>query len=254
MSSVHKTIQILELICSEKSGVTVSQLASLTGESRPNVCYYLKMLEKTRYIYKDSHSGRYKASYRIVDLASRVLSNNELYEIAYPILLRFSEEAQLTVHMAVKEGDMGVCILKVGSSKTMPSISRIGEAFDLYPTALGKVILAWLPEAELDDYIRRIDLKPYTPYTVTDPEKLRNQLKEIRSRGYSIDQHEHRVGVRGLGVPVFDYTNKIVAAISVLLLPSHTEEDIREIALKLQIVADEISQKLGYRAKPISES
>lgn len=240
-------MKILELICSEKLGVSISQLASATGESRSNICYYLSILRESGYVYKDLQSGKYKASYKIVDLASKVLANNELHEIAYSLLLKFSDEAQLTTHMAVQEGDMGVCILKIGSSKTMPSISRIGELFDLYPTALGKAILAWLTDNEINSYLERIKMKPYTPYTVTDPEQLRKQLKEIRHRGYSIDEHEHRIGVRGLGVPVFDYRNKVVAAISVLLLPSHTEADMLQIASKLKIVAAEISQKLGYR-------
>lgn len=246
MSSILTTLRILEIICSEKSGVTVSQLAKALEQSPSNICYYLKLLQEAGYIYKDSHSTKYRASYRIVDLASRVLTNNELYEIAYPVLLKFSELEQLTVHMAVREGNYGVCILKVGTSKTMPSISRVGETFDLYPTALGKVLLAWLDETELNRYLTEINLRPYTPYTVTDIEKLKEQLEQVRSRGYSVDEHEHRVGVRGVGVPVFDYKGRIVAAISVLLLPSHTEKDIQQVAMKLLEASKEISRKLGY--------
>jgi len=247
MSSIDMTIRILELICSEKSGATVSQLASALDQSPSNVCYYLKVLQQIGYVYKDSHSGRYKASYRIVDLASRVMANNELYEVAYPVLLSFSETEQLTVHVAVKEENMGVCILIVGSSKTMPSISRVGEVFDLYPTALGKVLLAWLSESELNHYFQEVELKPYTPYTVVDKERLRKQLHEVRNLGYSVDENEHRIGVRGVGVPIFDYRNKVVAALSVLLLPSHTKEDVERIASKLKNVANEISWRLGSK-------
>jgi len=247
MSSIDMTIRILELICSEKSGATVSQLAAALNQSPSNVCYYLKILQETGYVYKDLHSGRYKPSYRIVDLASRVMANNELYEVAYPVLLSFTETEQLTVHVAVKEGNIGVCILIVGSSKTMPSISRVGEVFDLYPTALGKVLLAWLSESELNRYFQEVKLKPYTPYTVVDEKQLRQQLHKVRELGYSLDENEHRIGVRGVGVPIFNYTNRVVAALSVLLLPSHTKEDIERIASKLKGVANEISRKLGSR-------
>lgn len=247
MSSINTTLRILELICSEKLGVTVSQLAESIGQSPSNICYYLRILQEEGYVYKDAHSGRYKTSYKIVDLGSRVLANNEIFEVAYPVLLELSEKAQVTVHMAIRERNMGVCIAKVGSSKTMPSISRIGEVFDLYPTALGKAILAWLSEKELDQYLKHIQLKSYTPYTVTDPDLLKQQLREIRCRGYSVDEHEHRIGVRGVGVPVFDYTNKVVAAISALLLPYHKDNDIIKISVELKNAAIEISEKLGCR-------
>jgi len=76
---------------------------------------------------------------------------------------------------------------------------------------------------------------------------LRKQLREVRDLGYSVDENEHRIGVRGVGVPIFDYTNKVVAALSVLLLPSHTKEDIERIASKLKSVANEISRRLGSK-------
>ena len=246
MRSISTTLRLLEAICSEKPGVTISQLASLTKQSPSNICYYMKILQQEGYVYKDAHSGRYKASYKIADLGSRILANNELCEIAYPVLLKLSEEAQLTVHMAIREENMGVCISKVGSSKTMPSISRIGEIFDLYPTALGKAMLAWLSEEDLDEYLEQTRLKPYTPRTVTNPEKLKEQLARFRIQGYTLDEYEHTLRVRGIGVPVFDYTGKVVAAISALLLPYHTDADIKCIASKMKTAANEISRKLGY--------
>jgi len=247
MSSISTTLKILEIVCSGKGGVTISQLARSISRSPSNVCYYLKVLQEEGYVYKEPHTGKYKASYKIVDLGSRILANNELHEVAHPVLLQLSEKAHLTVHLAIKDGNVGVCILKVGSSKTMPSISRIGETFDLYPTALGKVILAWMEEEELEAYLREVELKPYTPHTITDPGRLKQQLKEVRERGFSLDEHEHRIGVRGLGVPIFDYTHKVVGAISALLSPHHNHDDIVKIAQELKEASSEISKKLGYR-------
>ncbi len=246
MSSISITLKVLETICSKKGGIALSEIANTLSMSPQRIAYYLKILQEEGYVYKDSHTGKYNATYKIVELGSRILANNELHEIAYPILLHLSERIHLTLHMAVKDGWMGVCILKVGSSKTMPSISRVGEVFDLYPTALGKVLLAWSEKEYLERYLAQIKLKPYTQYTVKSKEELIKQLNEIREKGYSYDEFEHRVGVRGVGVPVFDYTRKIVAAISALLLPHHDMKDVERIAHALQEASQDISAKLGY--------
>jgi IclR family KDG regulon transcriptional repressor len=176
-------------------------------------------------------------------MGSMVLANNEISEIAYPILLELSEDTKLTVHMALKEGNMGVCINKVGSCKTLPTITRIGEIFDLYPTALGKAILAWLSKDELSKYFEQVSLISFTKYTLTNKDALIKDLIKTRKRGYSIDNQEHRLGVKAMGVPIFDF-NGVIGSISVPII-GHAK--IKEIFAKVNKVASEISKRLGNR-------
>ncbi len=243
MSSVITTLKILEIICEQKSGIKNSELAKYLKLSPPNTYYYLKSLRENGYIYKDKDSGKYRATYKIVDMGSMVLANNEISEIAYPLLLRLSEDTQLTVHMALKEGKMGVCISKVGSCKTLPTITRIGEVFDLYPTALGKAILAWLSETELNRYLEQVSLISFTPYTLTSKEALIKDLLKTRKRGYSIDNQEHKLGVKAMGVPVFNF-KEVIGSISV---PIIGDVKIKEVFAKVNKVASEISKRLGNK-------
>jgi IclR family KDG regulon transcriptional repressor len=243
MNSVITTLKILEVICERKSGIKNSELARHLKLSPPNTYYYLKSLRENGYIYKDKDSGKYRATYKIVDMGSMVLANNEISEIAYPILLELSEDTKLTVHMALKEGNMGVCINKVGSCKTLPTITRIGEIFDLYPTALGKAILAWLSKDELSKYFEQVSLISFTKYTLTNKDALIKDLIKTRKRGYSIDNQEHRLGVKAMGVPIFDF-NGVIGSISVPII-GHAK--IKEIFAKVNKVASEISKRLGNR-------
>jgi DNA-binding IclR family transcriptional regulator len=247
MNSAERTLAILELICDKKNGLRITEIAQALDQSSPSIYYYIRSLMKTGFIYKDLSTQRYRATYKVVDLGSKVIANNEISEISYSLLSRLSEETHSTIHMALKEGNMGVCISKVGHSKAIPSISRIGEVFDLFPTALGKAILSFLDKEELNKYLDEVDLVSFTENTITDKEELRKELLLTKQRGYSIDNQEHMNGLCSLGVPVFDYTERIIGSISVSLLPNFSEETVQDAFEKMNRVAKELSRRLGKK-------
>lgn len=247
INSIKRTLRILAYICHQKNGVKVSELARTFNTSSPAIYNYLKNMLEEGFIFKDHITGRFRATYRIVDLASVVLSNNEISELTYSILCKLSEDTQSTVHLALKEADLGVCVSKVGSSDTIPSITRVGMSFELYPTALGKAILAFLSEEELEDYLKRTELVPYTRNTITERDALIEELKRTQSRGYSIDNEEHKLGLSALGVPIFDYTEKVIGSISVMIPLNMNEQEIKPLFVRAHEAALDISEKLGNR-------
>jgi len=247
INSIKKTLRILAYICHQKNGVKIAELARVFNTSSPAIYNYLKNMLEEGFIFKDQITGRFRATYKIVDLSSVVLANNEINELTYSILYSLSEEVGSTVHLALREGDLGVCVSKVGSSTTIPSITRIGMSFELYPTALGKAILAFLPPEELEDYLNRAELIPYTKNTITDREKLVKELEKTRKRFYSIDNEEHKIGLRALGVPIFDYTNTVIGSISVMLSLTMADREVKQIFQKVHKTALAISKKLGNR-------
>ena len=247
-NSIQKTLCILAHICRQKNGIRPSELARYFNTSSPTIYHYLKNMITEGFIFKDQVSGRFRATYRIVELAAVVLGNNEISELTYSILCELSEDVKSTIHLALREGDLGVCVSKVGNSETIPSITRVGMSFELYPTALGKAILAFLSNEELLEYLHKTELIPYTKNTITDKASLIEELDRTRSRGYSIDMEEHRLGLRALGVPIFDYTDKVIGALS--LMPTVNMDDKEEIEHILQRVHKaslDISKKLGNR-------
>ena len=245
-NSITRTLRILYSICKSKQGVTISEIAKEFNISVPLMHNYIKNLKEEKYIFKDSISGRFRATFKIVKLGSLVLNNNEIAEISYSTLSLLSEDLKSIVHLAVKEGDLGVCVSKVGNSEAVvPSIMRVGINFDLYATALGKAILAFLDKEEIDSYLARVELISYTQNTITEPHILLDELKLIRERKYSIDNEEHRLGLRALGVPIFDYKNKPIGSISILLHYGTNEQEILELFKVMYKATEKISVQLG---------
>lgn len=245
INAMQRTLRVLEFICRQKHGVRVAELARAFGMSSPAIYKYLTSLASEGYIFKDEHAGRFRATYRVVEVAGHVQHNNDITEMTYPRLVALSNELESSVHLAIREGDLGVCVSKVENSSAIPSITRVGMSFDLYPTALGKALLAFdSPDARLE-YLQRIDLVPYTDQTIRDRAALEDDLAATVSRGYSRDDEEHRQGLHAIGVPVFDYTGRVVASISTMIPASISPSQLEHVVTALQTGASDMSHLLG---------
>jgi DNA-binding IclR family transcriptional regulator len=166
---------------------------------------------------------------------------------AKPILERVSKETGETAYISFMRGSGVVYLDSVESSKTVRVISRVGLTLPPYCTASGKVHLAYLTEEERERVLPE-ELRPFTKHTITERERLVQDLEQIKEKGWAIDNEEYEDEVRCAAAPVFDYTGKLVGALSI----SGPSFRLGEEEVPLVIVpavkrgAEEVSQKLGY--------
>ena len=152
-----------------------------------------------------------------------------------------------TVHMGVLEDKSAVYVLKKESSFTIRMYSRVGKTIPLYCTAIGKVLLSDMSERELQHYLGRVTLKPFTPNTVKDEQALRSELEKIRNQGWASDDEEHEMGTLCIGAPIRDYTGKVIAAMSVSWpLFRFDPEDKKRIIASILTECDNLSKLLGW--------
>jgi DNA-binding IclR family transcriptional regulator len=137
---------------------------------------------------------------------------------------------------------------KVEPSRTVRVPSSVGQRTPAHCTAVGKVLLAHLPQRDLDELIRSRGLKAYTRHTITSPALLRRELRAIRERGYAIDDEESEEGLRCIGAPVRDHGGRIVASMSIagpaFRVTRGRAPALGRLAMR---IADELSAELGYR-------
>ncbi|RKX41652.1 MAG: IclR family transcriptional regulator [Thermotogae bacterium] len=248
IGSVERSLKILEYVVSCKNGVRVQNVSERMGISPPTAFKHLETLMKAGYICKESSSRRYYASYKIVELGSSILRNVQAREIARPFLVKLMEKTGMTVHFVLKDGDEGVYIDKVESARTIPTISRIGMRMRLYSTGFGKAILAYVTEKELKDYLSNVKLEKQTANTITDAKRLIEELERVRENGYAIDNEENEPGIKCIGAPIFDYTNRVLGAVSVTTAASILSDQVVEtVAREVCHVAHDISERLGCK-------
>jgi len=152
-----------------------------------------------------------------------------------------------TAHVGVLRRGRTVSLTNVESPQTLRTPVTVGGVSPAHCTSLGKAILAFSPEAEIDEFIRTYGLKRYTRRTITRPAAFKRALKSVREKGYAVDDEEFEDGLKCIGAPVRDYTTKVVAAISITGPATRLTED-RMPALTSCIVkaAAELSAALGY--------
>lgn len=241
-----KGLKILELIGRARNGTTALELRDLLGIHKVSVYRYLSVFTREGYVEK-REDGRYWLGPKILELASLALDSLEVRKVAHPLIAALSEKLQITTHLAQLSGSEIVYIDKVETAHSLPLYSRIGKKAPVYCTALGKAILAFLPEEWREEILWDVELEARTDRTITDMDALLEELEETRRRGYAVDRGEHEEGIGCVAAPIFDLYGDPVAAISVTDLLRKVQRKQRTLARHVMRTAEEISRRLGWR-------
>ncbi|MCS7216124.1 MAG: IclR family transcriptional regulator [Candidatus Bipolaricaulaceae bacterium] len=247
-TSLAKALRVFELFNGVEGGLSLSEIASRMG-ARPGSIYpIVYTLQKFGYLERDAETKKYRLGLRILALANQILSSLDVREKAKPVLKRLARELEVNAHLAVLyEGE----VLYLDREEAAPSVvipSVIGRRVPPHCTALGKVLLAYSPEA-LEGFLAKGSLPALTPNTITNPELLRRELERVRQQGYAIDWEEFHEGNICVAAPVRNYRGKVVAAISVSLAKvrlTHTPLD--SFVQAVTKGAQEVSLEMGYRS------
>ncbi|MGH7819278.1 MAG: IclR family transcriptional regulator, partial [Candidatus Binatia bacterium] len=208
----------------------------------------LMVLERHRLVEKIPHSGRYGLGLKLFELGTRAVAQLGLGQRARPYLERLVAEVRETAHLCVLDEGEVLYLEKVEPSRTVRVPSSVGRRNPAHCTAVGKVLLAFLPPAELDAVVRRHALRAFTRNTITSLSALRRELDAVRERGYSVDNEEIEEGLVCVGAPVRDYSGSVVASISIAGPAFRlTKAKIPAVAAKVTRGAGEFSTALGHR-------
>jgi IclR family KDG regulon transcriptional repressor len=248
LKSVVKALQILEAFTIDAPELSVADLEEKLSIPKVSIYRFLRILTKRGFVRQDLSSRKYSLGIKVFELGSIVLRNFELRKAAFPLIDDLSKASGETVHLGVLDGLQVVSIEGVESDQSLRISVPIGKRVCLHSTGIGKAILAFLPENELDAIIKNVTLPAFTANTIVDREALVREIQEIRISGYSVDNEENELGIRCVAAPLFDADARVVASISIsgpaFRIPT---ERIPELANMVIIAADSVSKALGYR-------
>jgi DNA-binding IclR family transcriptional regulator len=213
--ALERGLALLELIAKSRSGLTFSQLARMVDYPASSIHCLLITLERQGYLHRSETSGRYMCGMKLVRIANVALDGIMLREKASPLLRDLCKRTGLTVHLAIRERNEAMLIAKVSSIEGQHIATWIGKRIDVHCTSMGKCLIAWLPEPELDELIRHHGLLRHNENTISSARKLKQELEKTRASGYAVDDQEEEIGIRCVGAPVFDSNGNVVAAVSV---------------------------------------
>ncbi|MGQ9617245.1 MAG: IclR family transcriptional regulator [Spirochaetota bacterium] len=247
VNSLVRAIRILEAFNqNEKMGITgISKKLNLPKSTTHMI---VNTLVHEGILEKDINTNYYQLGLKLFELGNRARSNLEVRKVATPYLKDLNEFFDETVHLTILDNYEVLYVECFESTKRLRTYSVIGVRAPLHCTAVGKAIMAFLPDEEIVKVIEEKGLQRFTQNTITEKELLVKELQKIRKIGYAVDNMEHEEGVRCVGAPLWNHTGNVFASISVSG-PSQRlgNEKIPDIAKKVMSVANEISRKMGFK-------
>ncbi len=216
MTSLARGLVVIQAFTQQHPQMTISQLSLRTGLSRAAVRRCLYTLSKLGFAGSDDGS-RYSLRPRMLTLSHTFTASNNLATAAQPVLERMSASFRESFSVATLDGDDIVYIARSsvsGLTRVMSVDLHIGSRLPAYCTSMGRILLAWLPPDQLEQYLSRVVLTPHTTRTVNSVEKLRGLLRSTRRNGFALCDQEYEVGLRSLAVPVYAPSGRAVATLN----------------------------------------
>ncbi|MDE3105733.1 MAG: helix-turn-helix domain-containing protein [Acidobacteriota bacterium] len=211
--SLARGLRVIESFEGYTDGRTIVEIAHSTGLSRAAIRRLLLTLELLGYVERSRQVFRLKAP--VLRLGFSYLSSSTMVEAAMPILEGISARLHESSSMSVLDGDQIVYIARAAASRVLAAGLSIGSRLPAYCTSMGRVLLAALPDTELEAYLSRLQPRAYTPKTITRIAALRAAILKVRRQGYAIVDEELEAGLRSLAVPVLARNHRVVAAINI---------------------------------------
>jgi DNA-binding IclR family transcriptional regulator len=194
-------------------GAGVTDVADELGIAKSTVHNHLQTLEAEEYITREGDT--YRVGLRFLELGEYTRNRMDIYEKARPEVRSLAEETGEMANAAVEEHGEGVYVTRAEGTQAVSVDTYAGKRVKLHCTALGKTILAELPESRVEEILAVHGLPARTENTITDPAELHAELDDIRERGYAYDREERLPGLRCVAAPVVAEDGTLVAALSV---------------------------------------
>src|SRR6266478_6588249 len=244
---LERSLGILELLCSNGPELSLIELSEQLQLHKSTTHRLVGVLEQHRFVEKSSSSGKYKLGLKLFELGSKAIAHLDWRERARRYLQRLAFDTGETAHLCILDDGEVLYLEKGEAPRTVRVPSIVGRRYPAHCGAAGKTLLAFQPEDEIDDLIKRRGLKAYTRNTFTTPAQLRDGLRLVREQGYAIDNEEFEEGLECIGAPIRDYSGKVVAAISIAGPTFRiTEDKLPVLARSVIEAAQELSADLGY--------
>lgn len=251
-------LAILERIAKSRRGLTFAQLRRHFDFPKSSVHTLLLTFEREGYLQRDTDTGRYITGMKLVNIASVTMDGIVLREKAAPFLHALAAETAMTAHLAILDRDEVAIVAKVDRPGRDRVATWIGKRMDVHCTSLGKCLIAYLPDEDIDRRIGERGLLRHNENTIVSPLRLKEELARTRAVGYAMDDEEEEIGMRCIGAPIWNWDGHVVAAVSVTGSTSRINpETFEQIAGQVKQTALGISRQLGFsndRAAPAPDT
>jgi DNA-binding IclR family transcriptional regulator len=244
--SIIRVVDILNCFSVEEPVHNLTAISNRLGLPKSTTHRLLTTLANQGFLMRDVHGRGYQLGYQLLHWGMVAQMALDLRTEALPILRLLSRSAGETAILSVRDGMRGLYLEIVESGQPVRLTMQVGQRLRLHAGASSKVLLAFLPEAEIEQIVNGIELLSLTPNTITDPAQLRVEFAAIRQRGYATSFEETDLGAMGIAAPVYDRTGQPIAGIGIAAPLARIPPDrVPEVAPQVIDAGRQLSARLG---------
>ena len=245
VKSASRALDIIEFIVNCPKPPTFSTIQGYLDIPKSSLSYLMQDLVNRDYVQFDLDGRVYYPGSKLVQISASCINNTNLPREIWLGIKKLSDDLGETTQAGLLDGRFLVYIAKCQGNKDI-SVTTVGYKIPAHATALGKMILASLDEAEVTLRLGDVPLERYTENTLVSRDKLMTELKQIAKQGYAIDNQEIIPGGTCVAAPIYDRSHKVVAALSVTVSTSKADDDfMAKLITTVCSVAENVSMRLG---------
>jgi DNA-binding IclR family transcriptional regulator len=251
-----RALKILSFFASENSSVSTSALSKELGLTKNSVFRCLETLVYQGYLVRDATGTRYELGPGIVQLRSPRWETPEIRAIARPFMEQLSELTGETVHLLARSGSQAIVVESIEGWSNRFRLA-IGTAIPLHVSPGSRCILAALTDQEVEQYLAdHQPLERFTKGTLTDPKRLKEDLRKIRAQGYALSHEDFRIGRVGIALPILDLEDRPHGSIVIAGARERTtQQGILALLPRFKVVMAELNRfSRLYRAQSYMRS
>jgi IclR family pca regulon transcriptional regulator len=250
LQSLERGIAVIQVFSRERPALTLSEVARMTGITRATARRILLTLEEVGHVRSD---GRlFSLTPRVLSLGWAYLSSLNLWEAAQPLMEELSERTNESCSAATLDLPDVVYVARMPTRRIMTISLGVGSRLPAHCTSIGRVLLAGLPDAQLDAFIASAELEPFTEHTITDRARLREAVDTVRAEGWAMVDQELEIGLRSIAAPLRVRGATIAAINLAAAAPRVPVDELRGVMLpELRRTAELISARLERERRPV---
>lgn len=252
---LDRSFAILAALAASQSPLAATDIASRLKLNKSTIHRLLAVLDRHRYVERDSETGRYRLGLKLVELGSIAVARLDVHRLARPFIERLVQETGETAHLGILRQMEVVSLVNAEGHHSVRTPSTVGRRSPVHCTSQGKVLLAFQPPSAVDDLLRSYRFTAHTPNTIRSLTRFRAELAKVRNYGFALDDEEFEAGLRCVAAPVRDHRGEVNAAISIAGPTFRvTAQRMPELIRTVVNTAADLSAALGFRQvnQPVS--
>jgi IclR family acetate operon transcriptional repressor len=247
ITALQRGLRILHLFSESPRGLTAKQVAASSRLPVSTVHRFLANLVTSGFLNRDA-DGIHHLGIACFSIGQAAAGQLDIRRLSLPYLRELNQQTRETIHLTVRHGLSAVYVEKLDSPEPLRIYSRIGASVPLHCTAVGKVLLAYLPPEEQERILPELELKRLTPNSVGNLQELKTELFRVRKNGFASDLEEHELHIRCVAAPIWDHTGNVQSSLSITAPAFRMPVTrLRQMAPLMQRAGLRISAELGYR-------